>query len=89
MDFAWEDLLSRTKACKSNLQKWNKVVFRRANGEIAALKGQLNVLLNQPNALREWRRIKEIQDQIKVLWKREEIYWCQRSRVKWLNWGGP
>lgn len=43
MDSAWEDLLSRTKAYKSNLQRWNKAVFRRADGEIARLKGQLNV----------------------------------------------
>lgn len=28
---------------------------------------------------------REVKEQIKNLWKREEMYWRQRSRIKWLN----
>lgn len=47
----------------------------------------LNDLLNRGGDESVWSRISEIQGQIKVLWKREEKYWFQRSRVKWLKGG--
>lgn len=83
----WETLLEKTKACRSELQKWQKVTFKRADQEINRLKGVLNALLNQQSANTDWNRVKEIQRQIEVLWKQEETYWGQRSRIKWLNWG--
>lgn len=73
--------------CKRRLQRWNKVEFKRADLEIAVLKGELSGLLNQSDSFPDCNRIYYLQNQIKALWKREEIYWSQRSRVKWLNWG--
>lgn len=35
----------------------------------------------------EWQELKELQLRVKVLWKQEEVYWNQRSRIKWLKWG--
>lgn len=35
----------------------------------------------------DWREIKRVQDQIEKLWKQDEIFWGQRSRLKWLKWG--
>lgn len=86
-DSAWETFLARSKACKKRLQSWQRVEFKRADVEIAMLKGQLNDLLNQAHSFPDWTKVRELQEQIKVLWKREEIFWSQRSRVKWLKWG--
>ncbi|XP_057425948.1 uncharacterized protein LOC130719340 [Lotus japonicus] len=35
----------------------------------------------------DWNEMHQIQQRIKQLWRQEEIYWNQRSRVKWLQWG--
>lgn len=84
---AWGTFIARSKMCKRRLQRWNKVEFKRADLEIAVLKGELSGLLNQSDSFPDCNRIYYLQNQIKALWKREEIYWSQRSRVKWLNWG--
>lgn len=78
-------LLDRSKSCKRSLQKWHQKTFKRADVEIAKLKGQLAVLQNVGRP--DWREIKRVQEQIANLWKQEEIYWGQRSRLKWLKWG--
>lgn len=86
-DSAWDTFIEKSKACKKGLQRWHKGEFKRADGEISKLKGVLNELLNLPDSATRWEQVKEVQNQIKVLWRREEMYWYQRSRVKWLNWG--
>lgn len=86
-EYGWNSFLAKSKACKRRLQQWNKREFKRADVEIRRLKGELSDLLNRNADETDWTKIKEIQEQIKELWKREEMYWFQRSRVKWLNWG--
>lgn len=73
--------------CKSTLQDWQKNTFRRANVEIIKLKEKLNVLQNQEHQQINGEEIKKIQEDIKRLWRQEELFWCQRSRVKWLKDG--
>lgn len=43
--------------------------------------------MNQDSSLVKWCEAGAIRKKITELWKQEEIYWGQRSRVKWLNWG--
>ncbi|KAJ1407196.1 Endonuclease/exonuclease/phosphatase superfamily [Sesbania bispinosa] len=83
----WGVCLSRVESCKKELISWHKVTFKRADEEIARLKDRLKFLHNScdlPGGLEERLSIK---DRIKELWKQEEIYWGQCSKVKWLNWG--
>lgn len=35
----------------------------------------------------DWREVAHIRMEIDQLWKHEEQFWGQRSRVKWLNFG--
>lgn len=79
--------MAKSKTCKRRLQNWHKLEFKWADVEIRRLKGVLSELLDMSADVADWGKIKEIQEQIKALWKREEMYWFQRSRVKWLNWG--
>lgn len=84
----WENILTKSKACKRNLQRWHRKTFRRADEEIRRLKQRLNWLLNLQSTQIDWNEIGELKKKIAELWKQEEIYWSQRSRLKWLNWGG-
>lgn len=63
------------------------MVFRRADVEICRLKDKLDMLLNQDNQITNGDEIKSTQEEIKILWRQEELFWCQRSRVKWLKDG--
>lgn len=81
----YEGLIDRTKTCKRTLQNWHQKNFKRADVEIAKHKVRLTELQNGGRA--DWREIKRVQDQIEKLWKQEQIFWGQRSRLKWLKWG--
>ena len=37
--------------------------------------------------VQDFDKLREIKEQIGQVWKSEEAYWFQRSRVKWLNLG--
>lgn len=82
-------LYMRQKAinCQKALQNWHKQTFRGTKEEIMKLKQQLNILINQESSLTDWSEFKRLQERIDTLWKQEELYWSQRSRVKWLNGG--
>lgn len=83
----WNNLQGKIKSCKVALQRWQKREFRRADREIAYLKEELKVMQNQEDQLTKGEDIKRIQEEIKTLWKQEELFWCQRSRIKWLKDG--
>lgn len=62
------------KNCISTLQKWQKKVFRRADLEILKLKEKLKDLQNQEYQLTNGEEMKKLQDDIKSLWKQEELF---------------
>lgn len=79
--------MAKSRTCQSELAKWHKKVFKRADEEIFRLKQRLSVLVNQNDQMQSWEEVKSIKRRIAELWQQEEKYWCQRSRVKWLKWG--
>lgn len=84
---SWHNLLSKSENCKNSLTTWSKSKFKRADLEINILTQRIQVLQNNHVSEEEWHELQELQKKIKLLWKHEEIYWNQRSRVKWLQWG--
>ena len=83
----WNTLLNKVNSCKKDLTAWNKAKFKNAAKEIAKLKEQLAKLLNSDNVENDFARISAIKEEIRKLWDREEKYWGQRSRLKWVTWG--
>lgn len=83
----WTKLAQNFKSCSKNLQKWHKEKFKRADTEIFALKKRLNQIQLVDHSQIDWDEIKGIKARIAALWKQEEIFWGQRSRIKWLKWG--
>ncbi|KAK2382636.1 hypothetical protein QL285_070156 [Trifolium repens] len=84
---SWELFLDKCKNCKKSLSSWHSKTFKRADVEIANLKCQSSVLQDRPNHMVQWEEVMKTKKQITQLWKQEELYWSQRARVKWLNWG--
>ncbi|KAJ1378472.1 Endonuclease/exonuclease/phosphatase superfamily [Sesbania bispinosa] len=66
---------------------WHKRTFKQTDLELNHLNEELQAILNQGNGGDElcWSRVVELRRQIDRLRRQKEIYWAQRSRVKWLN----
>lgn len=83
----WDSVLKRTRKCAKALTNWHKEKFANAPLEISDLKKRLTLLQNADHARFDWEEVHQIKRRIKELWRQEEIFWGQRSRIKWLNWG--
>lgn len=77
-----QDKLSR---CSSSLKKWSKMSFSNNLTKIEELKGVLRSIQQDPLGTTE--RLHDVENEINKLWRNEEIYWQQRSRVQWLQAG--
>lgn len=60
-------------------------MFRRADVELAELKEKLKRLQNSSPV--NWEEIIKVQQRIEQVWRQEELYWGQCSRLKWLQGG--
>ncbi|KAJ1392992.1 Reverse transcriptase domain [Sesbania bispinosa] len=83
----WEDFLKKAKNCKRSLKNWHQRTFKKADSQIVALKKELEALQNSDPASTNWNRIQFLKKEIDRFWKQKELYWAQRSRLKWLNHG--
>lgn len=83
----WRTLMNRTKTCRKELMGWQFVAFKNAETEIRKCKEKLSDILNRAHRDIDWGVVKELQKNIDELWKQEEAYWGQRSRVRWLQEG--
>ncbi|KAJ1387569.1 Endonuclease/exonuclease/phosphatase superfamily [Sesbania bispinosa] len=85
----WGRYLKKTKNCKSALQRWHNKTFRRADYHIFNLNEELQQLLNADTVEfgSNWERIQDLRNQIDSLRRQEGLYWAQRSRIKWLQYG--
>lgn len=86
-DDLWETLFDKTRSYQNELLKWNKKTFKRVDEEIFNLKKRLNDLLDVNSSQPNWEEIKHVKLKIAQLWKQEETFWKQRSRIKWLEGG--
>lgn len=82
-----QDIKQKLNACKSSLIHWSKNVFKHNISEINKVRRQLQLIydmrLDEEGQMEE----RDLKSKVDALWKREEIYWKQRSRVRWLKEG--
>ncbi|KAJ1386879.1 Endonuclease/exonuclease/phosphatase superfamily [Sesbania bispinosa] len=83
----WERFFKRIKKCTLGLRNWHNKTFNRADVEISNLKKQLAELQNRPHGQVDWDQIHEVKRKIDQQWAKEEMFWGQRSRLKWLKYG--
>lgn len=83
----WETVLKKLESCKKELMTWQKKTFKRGDEEIIRYKKRLEELMSSGGQCTNGDEIRRVQKHIDELWKREELYWSQRSRLKWLEGG--
>ncbi|RYR47522.1 hypothetical protein Ahy_A07g033454 [Arachis hypogaea] len=83
----WTNLTRMMNSCKQELVKWNKVNFKRADVEIQKQMYSLKLAEEREYSDTQQQEISNLKMDIIRLWKQEEKYWGQRSRVKWLKFG--
>lgn len=83
----WETIKKKLQNCQKALQCWHKKTFRKADDAIREKKNTLQSLLNGNQSMHDLDEAKRIQKDIDGLWKQDELFWQQRSRIKWLNRG--
>lgn len=86
-DDPWDTINRRTKRCQQGLLTWQNKTFRNADEEIKVLQTKLKALMSQQGEDVIWAEIKSVQKRIDDLWQQEEVFWSQRSRLKWLEGG--
>ncbi|XP_057747939.1 uncharacterized protein LOC130967135 [Arachis stenosperma] len=83
----WGKFIRKRNRCIRELMEWSKRKFKRADKELERKKAELHHIQENDMSERDQRRERELKNQISELWKQEEKYWGQRSRLKWLKWG--
>lgn len=69
------------------MSSWHVKIFKNAAKEINKKKANLQELLNHLHDQVDWNEVNTLEHDIDKLWRQEEKYWGQRSRLKWLKWG--
>lgn len=82
----WSRFQDKAKNCKRALLAWHNGTFKNTAVEISKLKLKLQNLLNNGNSS-DNESISTIRKEVDALWKQAEMYWGQRSRLKWLSSG--
>ncbi|RYR65333.1 hypothetical protein Ahy_A03g011263 [Arachis hypogaea] len=83
----WTRITRRMNNCKEELKKWSKSTFKRADKEINRLKEEMKKLQDSNFTEEKQNQVHVLKEKITALWKQEEKFWGQRSRLKWLKWG--
>ncbi|XP_062079259.1 uncharacterized protein LOC133783627 [Humulus lupulus] len=72
-------------ATKKNLAKWNQLHFRSIHDQIRLAKAKLQKV--ELDTLNDFKRELQARKNLNEVLKREEIFWKQKSRIKWLREG--
>lgn len=83
----WDQWNNRVNSCKTHLIRWHMATFKNDATQIGKYKVRLQELLNRYHSQVVWAIVTELRKKIDTLWKQEEQYWGQRSRIKWIKWG--
>lgn len=81
------DLKPKFDVCKRSLIEWSRKEFKHNIVEIHKVKARIKHLGNHAMMQEVMDEERALKSKIHALWKREEIYWKQRSRVRWALWG--
>lgn len=80
-------LKSKLDSCRRSLIEWSKNQFKNNIHEIHKAKQRLRWLGKSNMSQEEENEERDLKSRINALWKRDEIYWKQRPRLKCLMHG--
>jgi hypothetical protein len=95
VDDAWQaseyldhnGLASRLALVHDNLHRWDRTVLKKPQNRIKSVKRELEELTRSDISDVNIAREKELAKEIEKLLEQEELFWAQRSRVNWLQFG--
>lgn len=80
-------LMRKLNACSKGLWEWSRKHFPNNRKRIDEIMVKLKELQARESNNEIRKLIKEYEEELEVVWSREERFWLQRSRIKWLWWG--
>lgn len=80
-------LTEKMGECLSKLEQWSKGKYNGSiRGAIARKENEIQGILNQGNQSND-PEVGRLEKELEILLEDDEIYWKQRAREDWLNWG--
>lgn len=73
--------------CANKLKRWSQVTFGNNKRKINDLTREIEIVQMLQHTPENFHRQKMLLQALEATWLREEMYWHQRSRVNWLNYG--
>lgn len=83
----WDNFNAKARNSKKALMSWDKNTFKNAANEILKLKAKIQRLTNNGLVSGNSEEVNGMRKEIDRLWKQEEMFWGQSSRVKQLSFG--
>lgn len=80
-------LMRKLRFCSKGLIEWSKKHFTDNMKVIEELMRKIEELQGKSISEADRRQIEEYEKEMELACKREEKFWYQRSRIKWLLWG--
>ncbi|KAI9116796.1 hypothetical protein K1719_012162 [Acacia pycnantha] len=81
------ELINRLDACREKLILWSKKAFPNFRKLISHLRRSLSNCHRGCMSAVKLSEAEELVRQIEDVWRKEEVYWWQRSRLSWLSCG--
>ncbi|KAI9079218.1 hypothetical protein K1719_038823 [Acacia pycnantha] len=81
------DLIRRLDACRKRLIEWNRRAFPNFRKVIDFLRKGLSLCYTGNLNVEKLVEAENLVKQIEEAFDKEEVYWWQRSRISWLNYG--
>lgn len=79
--------MRKLAACEKKLSQWSKNLGDNSRRQIQELLTRLEMVQKDVGSLQNQNLHDKLGNYLDSLWKAEELYWCQRSRVNWLKAG--
>ncbi|KAJ1390351.1 Endonuclease/exonuclease/phosphatase superfamily [Sesbania bispinosa] len=84
---ASENFLKKAKNCEDHLMVWHRRTFKHLDTQVSIMKKDISSLLNEEDGNCDWGKVQKLKADIDKIRRQQEIYWGQRSRVKWMKFG--
>lgn len=79
-------VVGRNRNCRVELLKWKSEHHLNYGKAIREQKTKMEAMQNAGGA-RDWMEWKKLQQELGKEYRKEEVYWSQKSRVQWLQDG--
>ena len=81
-------LVQKLKGCGRRLKEWSKKTVCNNKKMIEELTRKVAEIQGGKDMEGRYEELQWVMKKLKEVWKKEEKYWFQRSKVKWLKFGG-